>query len=274
MNIEFGMMQGRLTPRYQGRYQCHPNGHWQSEFFVAKSLGLSLIEFIVDSWYLEDNPLLSHDGLAELQKISDESGVRVKTLCADVFMDMQFIGNSAAHALKLLNQLITISLKLGIRDIVIPCVDRSSLQNFTSKTDEFVRLLKPVCQYASSLGIRLNLETDLPPKPFNSLLNMLGRDNIWVNYDIGNSASLGFCPDEEFTLYGDRISNVHIKDRTLNGGSVILGTGDANFQSVIAQLKSINFSGPLIFQAARAESFIDDLTGVRKQINWFTQQWY
>lgn len=273
MSAEFGIMQGRLSPQYDGRYQSHPRGHWQGEFFIAKALGLNLIEFIVDSWYLDDNPLLTLEGVAEVKAISQDSGVHIKSLCADVFMDITFIGDTATQACDLLNKLIVVSVELGIRDVVIPCVDRSSLKKFPEQTTQFVELLKPLCQQASDQGVRLNFETDLAPKEFSRLLDQLGRENAWVNYDIGNSASLGFCANEEFDAYGDRISNVHIKDRVLHGTTILLGSGNADFATVIERLKSMNYCGPLIFQAARATSFVDDLSDVAKQITWFKKLW-
>ena len=34
-------MQGRLLPKYKGRYQAHPVGYWQNEFDIAASLNLN-----------------------------------------------------------------------------------------------------------------------------------------------------------------------------------------------------------------------------------------
>jgi len=36
MNNKIGVMQGRLVPKYQDRYQAFPVGMWQDEFKVAK----------------------------------------------------------------------------------------------------------------------------------------------------------------------------------------------------------------------------------------------
>ena len=33
---KLGIMQGRLLPKYNGRYQAHPVGYWQKEFEYAK----------------------------------------------------------------------------------------------------------------------------------------------------------------------------------------------------------------------------------------------
>ena len=45
MKSNIGVMQGRLLPKYRGRYQAHPLGYWQDEFVVAESIGLDVIEF-------------------------------------------------------------------------------------------------------------------------------------------------------------------------------------------------------------------------------------
>ena len=45
---KFGIMQGRLLPKYHGRYQAHPVGYWKDEFPIASQLGLDSIEFILD----------------------------------------------------------------------------------------------------------------------------------------------------------------------------------------------------------------------------------
>ena len=73
-----------------------------------------------------------------------------------------------------------------------------------------------------------------------------------INYDIGNSASLGFNPSEEFKFFGDRVLNVHVKDRVRNGTTVPLGHGSADFSTVYSLLKSHGYDGNYILQTARA----------------------
>jgi hexulose-6-phosphate isomerase len=73
-----------------------------------------------------------------------------------------------------------------------------------------------------------------------------------VNYDIGNSAALGFDPQEELLCYGERILNVHVKDRLLGGATVPLGTGNADFEKVFASLGALGYRGNYIMQTARA----------------------
>ena len=67
MNNPLGVMQGRLLPKYQGRYQAHPVGYWQDEFSVAAEVGLDCIEFILDYNQVEENPLFSHSGRQQFE---------------------------------------------------------------------------------------------------------------------------------------------------------------------------------------------------------------
>jgi L-ribulose-5-phosphate 3-epimerase len=84
-----------------------------------------------------------------------------------------------------------------------------------------------------------------------------------VNYDSGNSASLGYQVKSEFASYGNRIGSVHIKDRKLGGTTVPLGTGNADLQSVFRGLADLNYRGDYVLQIARSES--------GDEANWITR---
>jgi sugar phosphate isomerase/epimerase len=122
-------------------------------------------------------------------------------------------------------------------------------------------------------NINLALETDLNPKQFAELLSHLDSLRVTVNYDIGNSAALGYDPVEELSAYGKRISDIHIKDRMLGGGSVKLGTGNADIPGFFRLLESFDYQGLLIMQAYRDEegvsifqeqhAFLQSYMGVR-----------
>jgi len=270
MQNKLGVMQGRLLPKYQGRYQAFPVGSWQNEFNIAKDCGLDLIEFILDYNDSEDNPLLSDNGVNLIENIKKESNVSVKTICADYFMEAPLHSTNESIAKKsyeILERLVEVSSKLQITDIVIPCVDQSSLKT-EKAVNSFVQQLSKIIHIIEKENINLSLETDLPPKPFVKLLNKLNSKNITVNYDIGNSASLGFDSDDELEAYGDRISDIHIKDRILNGGPVSLGEGNADFDKFFNKLKSFDYQGPFIMQAYRDEEGVEIF---KKQLHWVKQ---
>ena len=75
-----------------------------------------------------------------------------------------------------------------------------------------------------------------------------------INYDSGNSAALDHNIKEEFKFYGNRIYNVHIKDRIKYGKTVRLGLGNANLKELFKKLKNIKYKGNLILQTARSNN--------------------
>lgn len=252
-------MQGRLLPKFLGRYQAHPLRYWAEEFPVAASLGLSCIEFIFDYNDYQLNPIFFEKGINEIKKTVDQTGVQVRSICADYFMlaPLHSLNKVLVNkSVEIMLQLFTNANKLEIKDIVLPCVDQSSLKDDLSII-HFVKNIQPVIELAEKFSINLSLETDLDPKTFAQLLSELPSSYVTVNYDTGNSASLGFDPIEEFNYYGSRISDIHIKDRKLNGGSVELGTGDVDFKRFFDALKTIDYGAPFVMQVYRDDEGVD-----------------
>lgn len=260
-------MQGRLVPRYLARYQAFPCGYWQAEFPIAKELGLTHIEFILDYDTVDRNPLMSASGIEEIKRAVADTGVTVRSICADYFMVAPL--HKPEHADKsreVLHALLENSAELGVKDVVIPCVDASSLKSPEDK-NALVRALTAAEPLALKKDIRLNLETDLGPQDFKALLGEMPKSCVRVNYDIGNSASLGFDVLEEFEAYGSWVSDVHIKDRVLGGFSCLLGTGNAKFDDAFKMLKQYGCAN-IVMQASRADAYIDDLAQVKRQLEF------
>ncbi len=267
MKNPIGVMQGRLLPKYKGRYQAHPVGYWQDEFPQVAELGLDCIEFILDYNDAEQNPLMTQEGCKEIQAVCERTGVKVMSVCADYFMEAPLHSENnqkAERSIEVLQQLLKTAAELGVRDIVIPCVDQSSIKNEQVRTI-FIEALTTVIPNAERSGVNLSLETDLDAKQFGELLSSLDSPKVTVNYDIGNSASLGYNPIDELSAYGERISDIHIKDRPLGGGSVKLGTGNANIPDFLKLMESFNYSGPLIMQAYRDD---EGVSIFEEQLNW------
>lgn len=266
-----GVMEGRLVPKYKGRFQAHPVGKWQEEFSIAAGLELDCIEFILDYDDFEANPFMTKDGLEEIRDLTERTGIRVNTVCADYFMEAPLHSpdrNLATRSQGVLRRLLDHGRSIGLTDIVVPCVDQSSLGDRGAE-DRLIENLKPFLEGTEATGINLSLETDLAPRAFAQLLERCGSDRVTVNYDTGNSAGLGYDPEEELACYGRRISDIHIKDRVRGGGSVELGTGDANFERFFAALRPLEYTGPFIIQAYRDE---EGLEIFRRQLDWLRRK--
>lgn len=249
-------MQGRLVSPQQGRFQSFPREGWQLEIERAAEIGLRGIEWIYDVFGEGVNPLETEAGRAELRSLLAQHGISVVSICADYFMDRPLLRCTVqehAELLQRLQWLLSICPELGVTRVVLPFVDASQIRD-AAETEQVVASLRQVLPQAERHGVELHLETDLDPNAFRALLERLEHPLIKVNYDAGNSASLGYRPEEEFAAYGARIGSFHIKDRRLAATTVPLGQGDADFASLREQLLKFDYRGDFVLQVARGEA--------------------
>jgi L-ribulose-5-phosphate 3-epimerase len=251
-----GIMQGRMVPPTDNRIQCFPRDRWEDEFELAAQAGLDCIEWIYDLYGVDVNPLATDSGLEKLRDLSRHHKVKILSICADYFMDKPLVRASQAELEDRLDTfywLLERGRLIGINRMVIPFVDASRIDT-QAEFDGVVLLLKRVLEQTRETGIEIHLETSLPPTRFAELLSGLPDPRLKVNYDSGNSSSLGYAPQEEFAAYGERVGSVHIKDRRLGASTVPLGTGDADFPALSEGLRKVAYKGDFILQVARGAS--------------------
>lgn len=247
-----GIMQGRLVPPDGPAIQQFPRERWREEFAHARAAGLGAIEWIYDAHGLGLNPLESAGGIAEIRALAAACGVAVRSVCADYFMEHPLDGTpgAARRWVERLEWLLGQAASLGATRIVLPFVDAAGIREPGAR-DRAVAAIRESLPAAERHGIELHLETGLGPMEFSALLDELPHALVLVNYDSGNSASLGYDVRREFAAYGERVGSVHIKDRIRNGTTVPLGSGDADLPALAACLRERGYAGDLILQVAR-----------------------
>lgn len=247
------IMQGRLLPPEGGAIQCFPRDRWREEFALAAEAGVDAIEWIYDAHGADVNPLAIDTGVADMRALTRQHDIAVVSLCADYFLDRPFveatsdgIGDLMAH----LTWLIGRCSEAGITRVVLPFVDAARIDtpDDERRTAEVLRHILPRC---TATGIELHLETSLTPHAFSSLLAQIPDPLLRVNYDSGNSASLGYDVASELAAYGTRIGSVHVKDRIDGGGTVPLGSGDADLPALFTGLAALRYQGDYVLQVAR-----------------------
>jgi L-ribulose-5-phosphate 3-epimerase len=247
------IMQGRLVPPENGRFQSFPRERWQDEFAFAKAAGLDAIEWIYDLYGADVNPLATDPGIAEMRGLSRDSGVELLSCCADYFMDRPFVkagDGEFAELTERLRWLIGRCEAAGITRMVLPFVDASRIEG-RPQEDRVVAMLERVLPEAERAGVELHLETAYGPAEFAAMLGRLPHAMLKANYDSGNSSSLGYDVREELGTYGSRIGSVHIKDRVRGGGTVPLGSGDADIPGLLDGLQALGYRGDFVLQVAR-----------------------
>lgn len=256
MNGRIGFMQGRLSPLVDGRIQAFPWDCWQTEFSVAQQNGFGLMEWTLDQERLYDNPLLTTAGQAEIAALRNRHHIAIGSLTGDCFMQSPFWKTTGAAAKQLQDDFRAVARAcsaVGISMMVLPLVDNGSLSSHAEE-DRLVAVLEEHAGLLREIGVQVVFESDYAPTELARFIDRLDPVLFGVNYDIGNSAGLGMQPADEIAAYGQRIVNVHIKDRVLGGTTVPLGTGSADFETVFAALAKNGYRGNYILQTARAQN--------------------
>lgn len=273
MTNKIGFMQGRLCPLVEGKIQAFPWDFWQQEFPAARSLGLGLMEWTLDQERLYENPLLTSQGQQEIRGLCQAHQLVIPSLTGDCFMQAPFWKASGQTRVALEADFIAIAracAEVCIEMIVVPLVDNGRLEN-QQQEEALLAFMLTQADLFRALGLRIIFESDFVPDELARFIARLPADAFGVNYDIGNSAALGYKPNEEFAAYGGRIVNVHVKDRVLGGTTVPLGTGNADFPTVFRLLSAASYSGYLIMQTARAKD--DDHAGALRHYMGQIEAW-
>ena len=255
MSINLGFMQGRLSPIVNNQIQSFPWDSWEDEIAKANKLGFNLIEWTLDQKDIHLNPFMTKTGQEKINFLKKQYNVKIESLTADCFMQAPFWKSENIGEQDKLKEIfvdvIEASKSLNIKFIVIPLVDNGSIDNSKQEND-LLSFLKSIEQTLDNT--KIIFESDFSPQRLKSFISKFDKNFFGINYDTGNSASLGYDPVEEFSAYGSRILNVHIKDRPYEGTTVPLGEGDTNFTKVFKLLFDHNYSSNFILQTARDQN--------------------
>ena len=251
-----GFMQGRLSSIVDGKIQAFPWEEWENEFELASDLDLSIMEWTLDFDNLMRNPIMHNEGRQKIKILSKKYNISIPSLTGDCFMQNPFWKAEPTDRKNLIfifDSVIKAAQICGIQMILVPLVDNGKIENSDQE-----KILIETClnqqDFLKRHKMCIMFESDYNPKKLSKFINIFPNYQFGINYDIGNSAALGFNPEDEFMSYGQRIVNIHVKDRILNGTTVPLGHGDADFDLVFKMVKDINFKNNFILQTARSKN--------------------
>lgn len=265
---KIGIMQGRLLPSINGKIQSFPLDTWEQEFALARDAGVGGIEFIFEADQWQRNPLLSSVGRETIRGLMTQYHLDVDTVCLDYFMEHCFWKNEAT-AENVLLRLMGAAADVGAKILNLPLLGSSVIEDSQGQELARARILQ-IAPELERNGLRMAVETSLPPVTLHAFLHRIGHPLIGINYDTGNSAYFGHVISEEMAEYGHHVCSVHIKDCLRAQPSVRLGTGATDFESFFSALAKLEYGGPIVLQSAR--TLADPVEDVREQIR-FVRQW-
>jgi len=248
-------MQGRLVPMIEGRIQAFPAANWLEEMEIASRHGFDTMEWTIDFKGFHENPLLTQAGRARIGAFTAKTDFSIPSLTGDCLMQAPFWKSSDKGyvdlRLKEFADLLEACAAIGCRIVVVPLVDNGRVESLEEES-RLMAELKNLERRLDALDMRLAFETDFAPRDYAGWMAKLPSSRFGINYDIGNSASLGYAADDEVPVLAERIVNVHVKDRLRGGTTVPLGQGAANIPRSLELLHAQGYRGNFILQTARS----------------------
>jgi len=250
-----GVMQGRLSKSLSGKVQEFPSQTWENEFELANKVGVKAIEWTVDYENYRSNPIFDKKLAPRIIEVSEQSEVSIPSMTLDCFVEAPIHAINEITGLKSdFEDLIWVVNNIciqGLNTLVLPIVAEAG--DFDKvKLKNLIDTLTKTGEKIAGLGKRIAIECEFEIPLIAELLDALDPQIFGINFDMGNSAAMGHSAKEEIAACGNRIFNVHIKDRPINGKTVPLGSGSVDFKEVADGLNEVKYSGNMILQAARS----------------------
>lgn len=251
--MKIGIVQGRLIDSPPGKLQWFPQEDWESEFFIAASLGIENIELIAERHHNPQNPLWTDAGINRLISLSERTGVRMHTLCNDHIVDYPLIGSTAV--LEQNFRLIERGKLLGCNKYVLPFFEHSELNMDNYK--QYKEPLVAIADKCRESGMVVCIETILTGAELLIVLSEYDHPNIKCVFDTGNRVAFGHNLHDDILLLDTKIEHVHIKDKNKHNENVVLGTGLVNFTEVFEALGKIKYQKSYTFETNRGKNAIN-----------------
>lgn len=249
---KIAITQGRHLRIIKKKIQIFPEKDWKKELTLFKYTKLNYIEWVVSDDNFKSNPLTKKQGHKIINKYLKKNKIKCRSVDLDFIARKNIFKFSKIEIVEFFQKIKIIfnnANKIGIKYLIFPFLENSS-PNSKYKLNELIKLLNEIHEKLPSKLLIL-IETDLSPKKLLRFIKKMNQ-KIFINYDLGNSASKNFDFNEE-KKYFKFVKNIHLKDRVKNGSTVRFGEGNANFKELFKFLLKNKFNCNFTLQPARSK---------------------
>jgi L-ribulose-5-phosphate 3-epimerase len=233
LNVQIGSMAGSL-----------PRGTPEEVFAAAKRVGLQGVEFDIGRDPVDGNlPLFEPERQKRYLDAARANGLQIAGVVLDVF-HRHYLKNDPV-AKTFINGGIRTARAMNASVLLLPFFGKASLTN-RDEMGYVADIVKEYAPTAQKANITLGLENTISAEDNAWMLDRIASPAVKVYYDIGNSTNNGFnTPKEIRWLGGNRICQVHIKDRGYLGES-----GRIDIVENLRALIEVNYKGWLNFETS------------------------
>tara|TARA_Y100001970_G_C14205655_1_gene843788 strand:- start:620 stop:1462 length:843 start_codon:yes stop_codon:yes gene_type:complete len=249
---KLSITQGRHVQVINKKIQLFPEKNWSDELKLFNFTKLKYIEWVISRDNFNKNPICKINGHKIINKHLKKNKIKCRSVDLDFIVKenpLKFSKEKIKIFLKKIEVISSNCSKIGIKYLIFPFLENSSPDR-KFKIDKLILLLNEIRKKISK-KITILIETDLKP---SILLNTIKKMNnkIFINYDLGNSASKNFNFNEE-KKYFKFVKNIHLKDRVKNGSTIRFGDGNANFKKLFKFLIKNKNNYDFTLQPARSK---------------------
>lgn len=266
---KLSITQGRHLKIINKRIQLFPEKNWQNELKLFNVTKLKFIEWVVSRDNFNKNPISQINGHKIINKHLKKNKIKCRSVDLDFIVKenpLKLSKDKIKIFIKKIEIISTNSSKIGIKYLIFPFLENSS-PNRKLKIDKLIFLFNEIRKKISKKIVIL-IETDLKPLILLNFIKKM-KNKIFINYDIGNSASKNYNFEVE-KKYFKFVKNIHLKDRVKNGSTIRFGHGNANFKELFNFLIKNKNNYNFTLQPARSKCN-KDIKEIKLNIKYIEQ---
>ena len=249
---KISITQGRHLKVINKKIQLFPEKNWKRELKLFNLTKLNFIEWVVSKDNFNKNPICQIDGYKIINQHLNENGIKCRSIDLDFIVKentLKFTKKKIKFFIEKIKIISSNSKKIGIKYLIFPFLENSS-PNVNIKFNKLVLLLDEIRKVVPN-KLHILIETDLKPVKLILLIKKM-KNKIFINYDLGNSASKNYNFEDE-KKYFKFVKNIHLKDRVKNGSTVRFGHGNADFKKLFNFLIKCKNNYDFTLQPARSK---------------------
>ena len=240
-------MQGRLAEAPNNDdLDWFPADNWCEEFDLARDLGVSSIELVFDRGSISSNPLQTKLGRDRLRKEFVRTGLIPYSCCLNFIIDKPIQNNdvfaSCVESIKSLNE-------VGIRLAILPLFNKSDFKIFNIANE-----ISKLATVAENHNIGILIESSESASNILNFLDCISSTNVGVVYDVGNAGFFGRDVKNELFMLREKLAHIHIKDKSLSGNNVPLGSGMVDFSKVFKSISELKYKGMFTLETCKGKN--------------------
>jgi sugar phosphate isomerase/epimerase len=226
---------------------------WPVAFDMAARVGFDGLELDLGADY-EQTLLWSAAGRRQLHDLIGASGIELASFCAGVCWTYSPASDDPATGARIRDMLAAAcaySAEFGVRWILVPVTPGEEGVSHESGTQRWIDMMAELAPVAADLGVALCLENvgrgyGKSAAELAHMADTVASRGLKVYYDVGNALAFGNDPVAEIQFLGDRIGEVHIKERDAD----LLGEGVVPIAACLSALRELGYDDWLVLETA------------------------